>query len=92
MRLGEGSGAALAYPLLQSACAIMKDWRLETYGTLGLLSALLLKITLLATMPVLVAIAALIIAHSASRLLCIILTALLPYGGEVEHAKAKPMA
>ncbi len=25
MRLGEGSGAALAYPLLQSACAIMKE-------------------------------------------------------------------
>lgn len=43
-------------------------------------------------MPVLVAIVALIIAHSTSRLLCIILTALLPYGGEVEHAKAKPMA
>lgn len=71
---------------------IMKDSRLGTYGTLGLLSALLLKITLLTTMPVLVAIAALIIAHSASRLLCVSLIALLPYGGELEHAKAKPMA
>ncbi|WLP93576.1 adenosylcobinamide-GDP ribazoletransferase [Psychrobacter sp. M13] len=71
---------------------IMKDSRLGTYGVLGLVSALLLKITLLATMPVLVAIAALIIAHSASRLLCISLIALLPYGGELEHAKAKPMA
>lgn len=71
---------------------IMKDSRLGTYGVLGLVSALLLKITLLATMPMLVAIAALIIAHSASRLLCISLIALLPYGGELEHAKAKPMA
>ncbi len=71
---------------------IMKDSRLGTYGVLGLVSALLLKITLLATMPVLVAIVALIIAHSASRLLCISLIALLPYGGELEHAKAKPMA
>ena len=72
--------------------SIMKDSRLGTYGVLGLASALLLKITLLATMPMMVAIAALIIAHSASRLLCISLIALLPYGGELEHAKAKPMA
>ncbi len=71
---------------------IMKDSRLGTYGVLGLVSALLLKITLLASMPVSVAIIALIIAHTASRFLCINLIALLPYGGELEHAKAKPMA
>lgn len=71
---------------------IMKDSRLGTYGVLGLISALLIKITLLAAMPAMVAVVALIIAHSASRLLCISLIALLPYGGEIEHAKAKPMA
>jgi len=71
---------------------IMKDSRLGTYGVLGLVSALLIKISLLASMPIAVAITALIIAHSASRLLCISLIALLPYGGEIEHAKAKPMA
>ncbi len=71
---------------------IMKDSRLGTYGVLGLVSALLIKITLLATMPIAVAIIALIVAHSGSRLLCISLIALLPYGGEIEHAKAKPMA
>lgn len=71
---------------------IMKDSRLGTYGTLGLVSALLLKITLLASLPLSVAMVALIIGHSASRLLCISLIALLPYGGELEHAKAKPMA
>lgn len=76
----------------ESALTIMKDSRLGTYGTLGLVSALLLKITLLASMPISVAIIALIIGHSASRLLCISLIALLPYGGELEHAKAKPMA
>ncbi len=43
-------------------------------------------------MPLSVAIVALIIGHTASRLLCISLLALLPYGGEIEHAKAKPMA
>lgn len=71
---------------------IMKDSRLGTYGTLGLVSALLIKVTLLAAMPINVAIIALIIGHSASRLLCVSLIALLPYGGEIEHAKAKPMA
>ena len=71
---------------------IMKDSRLGTYGVLGLVSALLLKVSLLAAMPLLVAIVALIIGHTASRLLCISLLTLLPYGGEIEHAKAKPMA
>ncbi|WP_201618177.1 adenosylcobinamide-GDP ribazoletransferase [Psychrobacter urativorans] len=71
---------------------IMKDSRLGTYGTLGLVSALLLKITLLASMPLSVALVALIIGHCASRLLSISLITMLPYGGEVEHAKAKPMA
>ncbi|WP_133104130.1 adenosylcobinamide-GDP ribazoletransferase [Psychrobacter sp. S4(2024)] len=71
---------------------IMKDSRLGTYGVLGLVSALLLKISLLTTMPTPVAIVALIIGHTASRLLCISLLTLLPYGGEIEHAKAKPMA
>lgn len=71
---------------------IMKDSRLGTYGVLGLVSALLLKVTLLASMPLSVAIIALISGHTASRLLCISLLALLPYGGEIEHAKAKPMA
>ena len=71
---------------------IMKDSRLGTYGVLGLVSALLIKISLLASMPLSVAIVALIIGHTASRLLCISLLTLLPYGGEIEHAKAKPMA
>ena len=71
---------------------IMKDSRLGTYGTLGLVSALLIKVTLLASMPVTTALVALIIGHSASRLLSISLIAMLPYGGEIEHAKAKPMA
>src|SRR5699024_11518682 len=65
---------------------------LPIYGVLGLVSALLIKISLLASMSLSVAIVALIIGHTLSRLLCISLLALLPYGGEIEHAKAKPMA
>lgn len=76
----------------ERALTIMKDSRLGTYGVLGLASALLLKITLLASMPLAVALVALIVGHSASRLLCISLIALLPYGGDLEHIKAKPMA
>lgn len=71
---------------------IMKDSRIGTYGTLGLACALLLKVSLLAAMPVMTAVVALVIAHSASRLLCTSLIVMLPYGGEIEHAKAKPMA
>ena len=71
---------------------IMKDSRLGTYGVLGLVSALLLKISLLAAMPLSIAMVALIVGHTASRLFCISLLTLLPYGGEIEHAKAKPMA
>lgn len=84
---GLGGGLTRARTL-----TIMKDSRLGTYGTLGLVSALLIKVTLLAAMPINVAVIALIIGHSASRLLCVSLIALLPYGGEIEHAKAKPMA
>ena len=43
-------------------------------------------------MPVMTAVVALMVAHCSSRLLCIGLIVVLPYGGEIEHAKAKPMA
>lgn len=71
---------------------IMKDSRLGTFGTLGLVMAVLLKVSLLASMPTALALIALVVGHCGSRLLCISLIALLPYGGELEHAKAKPMA
>lgn len=71
---------------------IMKDSRIGTYGTLGLVCAVLLKVSLLAIMPTATALAALIIAHSVSRLMSTSLIVVLPYGGEIEHAKAKPMA
>ncbi|PNK61612.1 adenosylcobinamide-GDP ribazoletransferase [Psychrobacter sp. FDAARGOS_221] len=71
---------------------IMKDSRIGTYGSLGLVCALLLKVSLLASMPTSVALAALIVAHSVSRWMSTSLIVALPYGGEIEHAKAKPMA
>lgn len=76
----------------ERALTIMKDSRLGTFGTLGLVMAVLLKVALLASMPTAQALVALILGHCGSRLLCISLIALLPYGGDIEHAKAKPMA
>ncbi|MFH7587338.1 adenosylcobinamide-GDP ribazoletransferase [Oceanimonas smirnovii] len=76
----------------ERALTIMKDSRLGTFGTLGLVLALLLKIALLASLNPALAMTALVLAHGGSRLACISLITLLPYGGDVEHAKAKPMA
>ena len=76
----------------ERALTIMKDSRLGAFGTLGLMMAILLKVSLLASMSLPVALIALVLGHCASRLCCISLLALLPYGGELEHAKAKPMA
>ena len=76
----------------ERALTIMKDSRLGTFGVLGLGLAVLSKIALIASLPPKLAVVALIIAHGASRLCCISLIALLPYGGDIEHARAKPMA
>lgn len=71
---------------------IMKDSRLGTYGTLGLVLALALKMALLASLPLLWALVALLLAHGFSRFFSIILLSFMPYGGDIEQAKAKPLA
>ena len=79
----------------ERALAIMKDSRLGSYGALGLMLTLALKaaaLTLLASQAPLLAAAALVLAHGLSRGAAVALLALLPYGGDVEHAKAKPLA
>ena len=76
----------------EGALQIMKDSRLGTYGTLGLVMALALKVSLLASLSLTWALVALVLGHGFSRLFSILLLSLLPYGGEIEHAKAKPMA
>lgn len=71
---------------------IMKDSRLGAFGVLGMLLIVGLKISLLASFAPLQGMFALIAAHALSRLASISLIGLLPYGGDIEHAKAKPMA
>lgn len=77
------------------ALEIMKDSRLGSYGALGLVLTLGLKaaaLTNLAGQGLALAALALVLAHGLSRAATVALLAWLPYGGDVEHAKAKPLA
>jgi len=77
------------------ALLIMKDSRLGSYGALGLVLTLGLKAAVLVVLvqqqPLLAA-AALVLAHAWSRTAAVALLAWLPYAGDAEHAKAKPLA
>lgn len=77
------------------ALAIMKDSRIGSYGALALGLSLLLRAALLAvlaTRPVLGAVAALLAGHAFARAAAVGVMVGLPYGGDVDHAKAKPLA
>ena len=77
------------------ALAIMKDSRIGSYGALALGLSLLLRAALLAvlaTRPVPGAIAALLASHAFARGAAVGVMVSLPYGGDAEHAKAKPLA
>ena len=76
----------------ERALAIMKDSRIGAYGAVGLVLMLGLKAATLASMPLALAVPALLFAHTASRAAAVMLIRWLPYAGDVEHAKAKPMA
>ena len=77
------------------ALAIMKDSRIGSYGALALGLSLLLRAALLAvlaTRPSLGAVAALLASHAFARVAAVGVMVSLPYGGDAEHAKAKPLA
>ena len=79
----------------ERALAIMKDSRLGTYGVVGLVAVLALKaavLVALASRDLAAALALLPLAHTWSRGATVLLLHQLPYGGDPEHAKAKPMA
>ena len=79
----------------ERALEIMKDSRIGTYGAVALVLALGLKAATLTALvqvhPVLACIA-LAWGHAASRMAAVGLMWLLPYGGDADHAKAKPLA
>lgn len=79
----------------ERALEIMKDSRLGTYGTVGLVAVLAIKglaLHGLVLRDFVAALAALPLAHAVSRAVPVLLLRTLSYAGDAEHAKAKPMA
>jgi adenosylcobinamide-GDP ribazoletransferase len=88
----DGLGGAVSR---ERALAIMKDSRIGTYGAIGLLLVLGLKaaaLHALALRDLHITLLALPLAHALSRAVPVALLVMLPYAGDAEHAKAKPMA
>ncbi len=88
----DGLGGAVTR---ERALTIMKDSRLGSYGALGLVLVLGLKAAALQGLLGLSLAQAVLAgtwAHVASRAVPVLLLASLPYAGDAEHAKAKPMA
>lgn len=76
----------------ERALAIIKDSRIGTYGAVGLLLVLGLKAAALAALPLAWALPALVLGHTVSRTAAVSLIRFLPYAGDVDQAKAKPLA
>lgn len=88
----DGLGGAVSR---ERALAIMKDSRLGSYGALALIIVLGLRalcLVELATAQADAAALALCWVQGASRVAPLWLMHALPYGGDAEHAKAKPLA
>jgi adenosylcobinamide-GDP ribazoletransferase len=76
----------------ERALEIMKDSRIGAYGAMGLVLMLGLKAATLTALPIAWALPALLFAHTASRSAAVLLIRVLPYAGDLAHAKAKPLA
>ncbi len=88
----DGLGGAVSR---ERALTIMKDSRIGTYGAVGLVLMLLGRVGALAELggvDLRGAALALWLSHALARGLPVLLLWALPYAGDVEHAKAKPMA
>ncbi len=79
----------------ERALAIMKDSRIGSYGALALALVLGLRVALLAALVphgAAAAAAGVVLAHALGRGGAVALMGLLPYAGDAEHAKARPLA
>jgi adenosylcobinamide-GDP ribazoletransferase len=92
--LADSCDALLGNAPKEQALAIMKDPRIGSYGVLGLVFVLALKAAALyglALASLSMAAAALVVAHAVSRAMAVLLLARLPYAGDAQNAKARPM-
>jgi len=96
----DGLGGAVSR---ERALAIMKDSRIGSYGAVALVLALVIKVATVAALAgmagmrptsasLALLLSALVWGHAASRAAPVVLVWLLPYAGDAEHAKAKPLA
>jgi adenosylcobinamide-GDP ribazoletransferase len=79
----------------ERALEIMKDSRIGTYGAVALVLALGLKVATVAALAaadLALALTGLVWVHAVSRVAPVLLLWQLPYVGDAEHAKAKPLA
>ena len=79
----------------ERALAIMKDSRIGTYGAAALVLGIGLRVALLGSLAgvdPLGAVFACVAAHVLGRTAAVAVMAWLPYAGDAEHAKAKPLA
>lgn len=76
----------------ERALEIMKDSRIGSYGAVGLVLMLGLKAAVLVSLPVALALPALLFAHTVSRAMAVLVIRALPYAGDLAAAKAKPLA
>jgi adenosylcobinamide-GDP ribazoletransferase len=77
------------------ALAILKDPRIGSYGAMALVVVTLGRVaaaTALLEISVAHAAAALVLSHALGRLAPVVVMARLPYAGDIEHARAKPLA
>ena len=93
--LADSCDALMGAVSRDKALTIMKDSRIGTYGTVGLLVIFGLRVALVASVAAqstALACAVMVASHVLARAASVVLMVLLPYGGDADHAKAKPLA
>jgi adenosylcobinamide-GDP ribazoletransferase len=85
----DGLGGALDR---ERALQIMTDSRVGAFGAIGMAVLLMLKVASVAALGTVAAMVALVVAHTVSRALPLLLMASLPYAKPLDASKAKPVA
>jgi adenosylcobinamide-GDP ribazoletransferase len=76
----------------ESRLEIMKDSRIGTYGAVALISMFAIKATALISIGPIAVAFALVAAHAAARLATVVVIRVMPYAGDRDAAKVKPLA